>query len=85
MNENTRNVFVVVGGSIGLSLVLAGSFFLLCVLSWTLMWAMDWALMQLGHTPVFGGEQGPMGLETLIGAFLLLSLRRLTRIERPED
>ena len=27
----------------------------------------------------------PCGLEILIGAFLLLSLRRLTRLERPED
>jgi hypothetical protein len=49
------------------------------------MWVMDWAFMQFGFESRFGGAQGPAGLEILIGAFLLLSLRRLTRIARPED
>ena len=54
-------------------------------MSWAVMWGMDWAFVQLGHTARFGGADGPAGLEILIGAFLLLSLRRLTRIARPED
>ena len=85
MSEETRNVSIVVGGSIGLALVLACGFILLCLLSWGLMWAIDWCFMMIGLPARFGGEQGPAGLEILIGAFLLLSLRRLTRIARPED
>jgi hypothetical protein len=49
------------------------------------MWGMNWAMVQLGFAPPFGGENGPVGLEIILGAFLLLSLRRLTRIARPED
>lgn len=85
MSEETKNVFIVVGGSIGMFLVLVGGFILLCTASWAVMWAMDWGFAQLGYSARFGGEQGPAGLEILIGAFLLLSLRRLTRITRPED
>ena len=85
MSEELKNVSIIVGGSIGLTLVLIGGFVLLCVLSWAVMWAMDWGFVQLGFTARFGGEQGPGGLEILLGAFLLLSMRRLTRIARPED
>lgn len=85
LSEEARNVFIVVGGSIGMLLVLVCGFVLLCAASWGIMWAIDWCFIQLGFTPRFGGEQGPAGLEILIGAFLLLSLRRLTRIARPED
>ena len=85
VSEEMRNVSIVVGGSIGMALVLIGGFILLCTLSWAVMWGMDWAFVQLGHTARFGGADGPAGLEILIGAFLLLSLRRLTRIARPED
>lgn len=85
ITEEVRNVFIVVGGSAGMFLVLCGGFFLLCIMSWGLMLAMDWGLISLGYTPRFGSEQGPAGLEILLGAFLLLSLRRLTRIARPED
>jgi hypothetical protein len=85
MNEQLRNVSIVVGGSIGVLLVLVGGFVMLCVVSWTLTWAMDWGFVQLGLQSRFGGEHGPAGLEILLGAFLLLSLRRLTRISRPED
>ena len=85
ISEETRNVFIVVGGSIGLFLVLVGGFVLLCSASYGLMWLMNWCLVGVGLAPPFGGEQGPTGLEILICAFLLLSLRRLTRIARPED
>ena len=86
MSEETRNVSIIVGGSIGMFLVLIGGFVILCTLSWAIQWGMDWAFNQLGFGPRFGGpEQGPAGLEILIGAFLLLSLRRLSRITRPED
>jgi hypothetical protein len=84
-SQDARNVFIVVGGSIGMFLVLVGGFFLLCGASWGLMWAMNWSLVQLGYTPPFGNENGPVGIEIILGAFLLLSLRRLTRIDRPED
>jgi hypothetical protein len=80
-----RNVFIVVGGSIGMFLVLVGGFFLLCGVSYGLMWGMNWAMVQLGFAAPFGGDHGPVGLEVILGAFLLLSLRRLTRIARPED
>lgn len=83
--EDLRNVSIVVGGSFGMLLVLVGSFVLLCAISWGVMLGMDWGFTQLGFAPRFGGEQGPAGLEILIGAFLMLSLRRLTRIVRPED
>lgn len=85
VSEELRNVSIVVGGSIGMLLVLVGGFVLLCVVSWAVMLGMDWGFTQLGFSPRFGGEQGPAGLEILIGAFLMLSLRRLTRIARPED
>lgn len=85
ISEETRNVFIVVGGSIGMFLVLVGGFVLLCSASYALLWGMDWLVVQLGFAPPFGGETGPGGLEILISAFLLLSLRRLTRIQRPED
>ena len=85
MSEEGRNVFIVVGGSIGMLLVLLAGFLMLCAASWGIMWAMDWCVIQLGYPPRFGGENGPAGLEILIGAFLILSLRRLTRIARPED
>jgi hypothetical protein len=85
MNEEFRNVSIIVGGSIGLMLVLIGGFVMLCIVSWAVMWGMDWGFVQMGLSSRFGGEQGPAGLEILIGAFLLLSLRRLTRIERSED
>ena len=49
------------------------------------MWAMDWAFVQFGFGTKFGSGEGPAGLEIILGAFLLLSLRRLTRIARPED
>lgn len=85
MKEELRNVSVVVGGSIGMSLVLVGGFILLCALSWAVMLGMDYGFEQIGYPRRFGGENGPAGLEILIGAFLMLSLRRLTRIARPED
>ena len=85
INEETRNVFIIVGGSIGMFLVLIGGFFLLCGASWALMIGMKWSMTQLGFAPPFGNENGPVGLEIILGAFLLLSLRRLTRIARPED
>jgi hypothetical protein len=85
MNEEMRNISILVGGSFGMAIVLVGGFVLLCALSWAVMWGMDWAFMQLGYEARFGGTQGPAGLEILIGAFLLLSLRRLTRITRPGD
>ena len=85
MSEQLKNVFIIVGGSIELLLVLIGGFILLCVVSWGVMWAMDWGFVELGFGPRFGGEQGPGGVEILLGAFLLLSMRRLTRIARPED
>jgi hypothetical protein len=85
VREEMRNISIIVGGSFGMILVLLGGFVLLCTLSWAVMWGMDWGFDQLGFGARFGGEHGPAGLEILIGAFLLLSLRRLTRIERPED
>ena len=85
LKQETRNVFIVVGGSIGMFLVLVAGFFLLCGASWGLMWGMNWAFVQLGFAAPFGGDNGPVGLEVILGAFLLLSLRRLTRIARPED
>jgi hypothetical protein len=85
VREEIRNVSIVVGGSFGMLLVLVGGFVLLCVVSWAVMWGMDWAFVQLGYASKFGTGEGPAGLEILIGAFLLLSLRRLTRIARPED
>lgn len=85
INEQTRNVFIVVGGSVGMFLVLVGGFSLLSAASYGLMWGMNWAMVQFGLAPPFGNEHGPTGLEILICAFLLLSLRRLTRIARPED
>src|SRR3954451_14599945 len=85
ISEETRNVFIVVGGSVGMFLVLVGGFVLLCSASYGLMWGMNWCVIQMGIAPPFGGEAGPSGLEILICAFLLLSLRRLTRIVRPEE
>jgi uncharacterized iron-regulated membrane protein len=85
IREETRNVFIIVGGSIGMFLVLIGGFFLLCGASWALMWGMNWSMVQVGLAPPFGNEHGPVGLEVILGAFLILSLRRLTRIARPED
>ncbi len=85
VDEQTRNLFIVVGGGVGFCMVLVGGFVLLCALSWALLWGMNWAFAELGYARPFGGENGPVGLEILIGAFLLLSLRRLTRINRPED
>ena len=83
--EDLRNVSVIVGGSIGMALVLIGGFVLLCAISWAVMFGMDYGFEMLGYGARFGGENGPAGLEILIGAFLLLSMRRLTRIARPED
>jgi len=85
VREEIRNVSIVVGGSFGMLLVLLGGFVLLCTVSWAVMWGMDWAFVQFGYGSKFGAGEGPAGLEILIGAFLLLSLRRLTRIARPED
>ena len=85
IREEVRNLSIIVGGSLGMFLVLLGGFVILCTLSWAIQLAMDWAFAQLGFGPRFGGEQGPAGLEILIGAFLLLSLRRLSRLDRPED
>jgi hypothetical protein len=85
IREEFRNVSIIVGGSFGMMLVLIGGFVILCTLSWAIMWGIDWGFAQFGYGGRFGGEQGPAGLEILIGAFLLLSLRRLTRIDRPED
>lgn len=85
VRDEIRNMSIVVGGSLGMMLVLLGGFVLLCTLSWAVMYGMDWAFVQLGYGSRFGTGEGPAGLEILIGAFLLLSLRRLTRIARPED
>ena len=85
VTEDLRNMSIVVGGSIGMMLVLIGGFVLLCIVSWGVMLGMDYGFEQLGFPARFGGENGPAGLEILIGAFLLLSLRRLTRIAAPED
>jgi hypothetical protein len=85
IREEMRNVSILVGGSIGMLLVLVGGFVLLCTISWAVMLGMDWAFVQLGFGSRFGTGEGPAGLEILLGAFLLLSLRRLTRIARPED
>lgn len=85
-SEQTRNVSIVVGGSIAMSLVLGAGFFLLCALSWGLMSGMNYGMVAIGMpAPFGGGESGPGGLEVLVGAFLLLSLRRLTRITPPEQ
>jgi hypothetical protein len=85
LNEETKNMFIVVGGSIGMFLVLFGGFSILCLASWAMLMGLNWAMVQFGYPPPFGGEQGPAGLEILLSAFLLLSLRRLTRIVRPDD
>lgn len=85
ISEEARNVSIIVGGSIGMMLVLIGGFVMLCTVSWAVMWAMDWAFVQFGFGTRFGSGEGPAGLEILIGAFLLLSLRRLTRISPPES
>ena len=85
MREEMRNISIVVGGSFGMLLVLVGGFVLLCTVSWAVMFGMDWGFVQLGFGSRFGSGDGPAGLEILLGAFLLLSLRRLTRIARPED
>jgi hypothetical protein len=85
ITEDLRNMSIVVGGSIGMMLVMVGGFILLCMISWGIMAGMDYGFTQFGYPPRFGGENGPAGLEILIGAFLMLSLRRLTRIARPED
>jgi hypothetical protein len=85
MSEELKNVSIIVGGSIGLMLVLIGGFVILCMVSWAVMWGMDWGFAQMGLSSRFGGEHGPAGLEILIGASLLLSLRRLTRLERSQD
>ena len=85
LSEQTRNVSIVVGGSLAMSVVLGAGFFLLCALSWGLMWGMNYGMVAVGMPPPFGSDNGPGGLEILIGAFLLLSLRRLTRITPPEQ
>lgn len=85
IREEARNVSIIVGGSVGMMLVLIGGFVVLCTVSWGVMWAMDWAFVQFGFGSRFGSGEGPAGLEIILGAFLLLSLRRLTRIARPED
>jgi len=85
VTEDLRNMSIVVGGSVGMMLVLVGGFVLLCAISWGVMLGMDYGFEQLGYPARFGGESGPAGLEILIGAFLMLSLRRLTRIARPEE
>lgn len=85
IKEEARNVSIIVGGSVGMMLVLIGGFVMLCTVSWAVMWAMDWAFVQFGFGTKFGSGEGPAGLEIILGAFLLLSLRRLTRIARPED
>ena len=85
IQEELRNISIVVGGSIGMFLVLVGGFFLLCVASYALLWGMNWGFVQLNFPPPFGNENGPVGIEVILGAFLMLSLRRLTRIQRPED
>jgi hypothetical protein len=84
IKEETRNMFIVVGGSIGMFLVLFGGFAVLCLASWSILMGLNWAFVQFGYPPPFGGEQGPAGLEILLSAFLLLSLRRLTRIVRDD-
>lgn len=83
IREEARNISIIVGGSVGMMLVLIGGFVVLCVVSWTVMWAMDWAFVQFGFGTKFGSGEGPAGLEILLGAFLLLSLRGLTRISPP--
>lgn len=85
IQEEIRNISIVVGGSIGMFLVLIGGFFLLCAASYTVLWAMNWGFVQLGFAAPFGNENGPVGIEVILGAFLMLSVRRLTRIARPED
>ena len=85
IREEMRNASIIVVGSISMALILIAGFVLLCVTSWAVMSGMDWAFAQLGYESRFGGPQGPAGLEILLGAFLLLSLRRLIRIARPED
>ena len=85
VRDELRNLSIIVGGSFGMFLVLLGGFVILCGLSFAVQLGMDWVLSQMGYASRFGGEQGPAALEILIGAFLLLSLRRLTRIVRPED
>ena len=85
ITEDLRNMSIVVGGSVGMAIVLIGGFVLLCAVSWGVMLGMDYGFEMLGFPARFGGENGPAGLEILIGAFLLLSMRRLTRIARPED
>ena len=85
LGHEARNVFIVIGGSIGMFLVLVGGFFLLCSASYALMWGMNWSMVQLGFAAPFGNENGPVGIEVILGAFLLLSLRRLTRIAPPEQ
>jgi hypothetical protein len=85
IREEARNVSIIVGGSVGMMLVLIGGFVVLCTVSWAVMWGMDWAFVQFGFGTKFGSGEGPAGLEIILGAFLLLSLRRLTRIARPED
>jgi hypothetical protein len=85
LNEQAKNVSIVIGGSLGLFVLLIGGFLVLCALSWALMSLMNWFFASLGLAHPFGNEQGPAGLEILIGAFLLLSLRRLTRIATPEE
>ena len=83
IREEARNVSIIVGGSVGMMLVLIGGFVVLCTVSWAVMWAMDWAFVQFGFATRFGSGEGPAGLEILLGAFLLLSLRGLTRISPP--
>ena len=85
IREEARNVSIIVGGSVGMMLVLIGGFVVLCTVSWAVMWAMDWGFVQFGFGTRFGSGEGPAGLEILLGAFLLLSLRRLTRISPPES
>ena len=89
LKQETRNVFIVVVGSIGMFLVLVAGFFLLCGASWGLMWGMNWAFVQLGFAPPFGGENGPVGLEIILGAFKIVirlqvdpELRSCTEITR---
>lgn len=83
IREEARNVSIIVGGSVGMMLVLIGGFVVLCTVSWAVMWGMDWAFVQFGFGTKFGSGEGPAGLEILLGAFLLLSLRGLTRISPP--
>jgi hypothetical protein len=85
VTQDMRNVSIVVGGSLAMMLVLVGGFILLCTVSWAVMYGMDYGFEQLGFPRRFGGENGPAGLEILIGAFLILALRRLTHVTRAED